>query len=210
MVPNRATSAFIIVDLQNDFCPGGALAVRGGDEVVPPINAIVGLFDRVVLTQDWHPSGHVSFASSWPGKAPYDSVDAAGISQVLWPDHCVQGSRGADFFAGLRTEVASLVLRKGFRARLDSYSCFYENDRRTPTGLDGWLRGLGLSELYFSGLATDFCVLYSVLDALALGYEVHVIEDAVRGVDFPAGSEAKALDEMRLRGAVFLRSEALR
>lgn len=210
MGPNRERSALIVVDVQNDFCPGGALAVSGGNEVAPPINAIAGLFDHVVLTQDWHPRGHVSFASSWPGKAPYDSVDEAGVSQVLWPDHCVQGSSGADFFPGLGTEVASLVLRKGCRARLDSYSCFFENDRRTPTGLDGWLKGLGLSELFFAGLATDFCVLYSVLDALALGYEVRVIEDAVRGVDFPAGGEAKALEEMRSRSAVFLRSEALR
>lgn len=207
--PNSEKCVLVVVDLQNDFCRGGALAVEGGDQVVAPINAIFPRFERVVLTQDWHPRGHVSFASSWPGKEIYESVEAEGIAQTLWPDHCLQGSSGADFHPGLRTERASIIVRKGFRPRLDSYSCFFENDRRTPTGLDGWLRGLGLSELYFAGLATDFCVLYSVLDALRLGYKVAVVADAVRGVDPPPGGARRAMDEMRSRGAAFIESGAL-
>jgi len=205
----RQHSALLVVDLQNDFCEGGALAVPGADSVVAPINAMQGRFDRVALSQDWHPLGHVSFASSWPGKSPFDSVDSGGIEQVLWPEHCVQGSAGAAFHPGLDTDRASLILRKGFRAGLDSYSCFFENDRRSATGLDGWLRSIGVSELYVAGLATDFCVLYTVLDALRLGYSVHVVEDAVRGVDLPAGSAARALDSMRREGASLIRSEEL-
>lgn len=206
---NIERRALIVIDLQNDFCPGGALAVGGGDQVLDPINSIVPGFERVVLTQDWHPRGHVSFASAWPGKKVYQSVEAEGLAQTLWPDHCVQGSPGADFHPGLRADRASLILRKGFRPRLDSYSCFLENDRRTPTGLDGWLRGLGLSELYFAGLATDFCVLYSVLDAIRLGYRATLVEDAVRGVDMPPGAAARAMDEMRAEGALLLESRVL-
>ena len=193
--------ALLIVDVQNDFCPGGALAVPGGDAVVDPVNRAAGLFRRVVLTQDWHPRAHVSFASSWPGKSPFDSVETGGLVQILWPDHCVAGSRGADFHPRLAADKAVLVQRKGTRAGLDSYSALFENDRATPTGLEGWLRGLGLRRLWFSGLATDFCVKYSALDALRLGFEVFVLEDAVAAVDVPAGSGAAALDEMRSAGA---------
>jgi nicotinamidase/pyrazinamidase len=207
---DRKRCALVIVDLQNDFCRGGTLAVPGGDEVVGPINAIAPRFDHVVLTQDWHPRGHVSFASAWPGRAVYDSVEAEGIPQVLWPDHCVRGSRGAALHPALEPELGSIVIRKGLRPRLDSYSCFFENDRSTATGLDGWLRSLRIAELYFAGLATDFCVQYSVLDAIRLGYEVKVVEDAVRGVDQPAGSAARALATMRGAGATFVRSEELR
>jgi nicotinamidase/pyrazinamidase len=206
---DRNRSALIVIDLQNDFCEGGALAVRDGDLIVGPVNAISPLFAHVVLTQDWHPRGHVSFASVWPGHALYDSVEADGIPQVLWPDHCIQGSRGADFHPDLDTDAASLILRKGMGARLDSYSAFFENDRTTPTGLDGWLRALGCSELYIAGLATDFCVLFTVLDALRLGYKVNIVEDAVRGVDLPPGGSARAVNEMRREGATFVQSASL-
>jgi nicotinamidase/pyrazinamidase len=195
--------ALLIVDLQNDFCPGGALAVPAGDAVVDPINRVAPLFRRVVLTQDWHPRAHVSFASSWPGKSPYDMVEAGGLSQVLWPDHCVAGSPGADFHPRLAANRAVLVQRKGASPGLDAYSALFENDRVTPTGLEGWLRGLGLRRLWFAGLATDFCVKYSVLDALRLGFDVVLLADAVAAVDFPAGSGAAALDEMRSAGANF-------
>ena len=197
------------MDLQNDFCEGGALAVPGGEEIAGPIDSIQPLFERIVLSQDWHPRGHISFASSWPGRKLYESVEAEGIAQVLWPDHCVQGTRGADFHPALDAGRASLILRKGFRPRLDSYSCFFENDRRTPTGLEGALRSAGVSELYFAGLAADYCVFYSVLDALRLGFAVRVVEDAVRGVDFPAGSVSRASADMRAAGAIFVLSEAL-
>ncbi|MDP3176569.1 MAG: bifunctional nicotinamidase/pyrazinamidase [Spirochaetaceae bacterium] len=193
--------ALLVVDVQNDFCPGGALAVPGGDAVVDPVNRVAGLFRRVVLTQDWHPRAHVSFASSWPGKSPFDSVQSGALVQILWPDHCVAGSQGADFHPRLAADKAVLVQRKGMRVGLDSYSALFENDRATPTGLEGWLRGLGLRRLWFAGLATDFCVKYSALDALRLGFEVFVLEDAVAAVDVPAGSGAAALDEMLSAGA---------
>jgi nicotinamidase/pyrazinamidase len=204
--PDKKRSVLLVVDLQKDFCDHGALAVEGGDSIVGAVNSLMTLFDRVVLSQDWHPRGHISFASSWPGRELYDSVEADGIPQVLWPDHCVQGSPGAAFHAGLDSDRASLIVRKGFRPRLDSYSCFFENDRSTPTGLDGWLRGLGLGEIYLAGLATDFCVLYTALDALRLGYSVKVLEDAVRGVDQPPGGAARAIGTMRREGVAFLKS----
>jgi nicotinamidase/pyrazinamidase len=206
---DRGRSALLVVDLQNDFCEGGALAVPGGGEIVAPINALARRFDRLVLSQDWHPEGHLSFASSWPGRAPYETVEADGIPQVLWPEHCVQGSPGSGFHPGLDASRASLVLRKGMRPRLDSYSCFFENDRASPTGLHGWLGELGLRELYVAGLATDFCVLYTVLDALRLGYSVRVVEDAVRAVDFPSGGGRSALDRMRREGALLVASAEL-
>lgn len=206
---DRNRSAFLVVDLQNDFCEGGALAVPGGGEVVGIVNSLVPRFDRVVLSQDWHPAGHVSFASSWPGRELYESVEAEGIPQILWPEHCVQGSPGAAFHPGLRTDGASLILRKGFRPRLDSYSCFFENDRKTSTGLDGWLRSTGVSELYVAGLATDFCVLYTALDALRLGLSVTVVEDAIRGVDQPSGSAGRALAEMKRKGVNFVDSGSI-
>lgn len=206
---DRKRSALVVVDLQNDFCTGGALAVEGGELVIGRVNSLFARFDRIVLTQDWHPKGHVSFASSWPGRSAYDTVEADGIPQFLWPDHCVLGSEGAAFHPALEVDRASILLRKGSSPRLDSYSCFFENDRKTPTGLDGWLRNVGVSELFFAGLATDFCVLYSVLDALRLGYEVLVLEDAVRGVDLPPGGVARAVITMRRMGARFLESAAL-
>jgi nicotinamidase/pyrazinamidase len=206
---DRKHSALIVIDLQNDFCTGGALAVERGELVAGPINALLPRFDHVVLTQDWHPKNHVSFASSWPGRTVYDTVEADGIPQILWPDHCIQGSVGADFLGGFHAEKASLILRKGSHERLDSYSCFFENDRKTPTGLDGWLRNLGIHQIFLGGLATDFCVLFSALDGLVLGYKVFVLEDAVLGVDIPPGGVARATTAMRRKGAVFLESEAL-
>lgn len=177
------TDVLLIVDVQNDFCPGGALAVPGGDEVVVPINRLAERFRHVVLTQDWHPVGHLSFASSHPGMAPMESIAAAYGPQVLWPDHCVQGTGGAAFHPELRTTNAELVLRKGYNRELDSYSAFYENDRSTPTGLAGYLRERGLSRVFLCGLAFDFCVRYSAEDAKRAGFGVVVIEDACRGID---------------------------
>ncbi|MDA8425568.1 MAG: bifunctional nicotinamidase/pyrazinamidase [Treponema sp.] len=198
--------ALLVVDVQNDFCPGGALAVPGGDEVIGPINRLIPAFRHVVLSQDWHPADHVSFASNWPGHAPYELVEAEGIQQLLWPDHCVQGSRGAEFRAGLDADRASLVLRKGARSRLDSYSVLFENDRTTKTGLDGWLRSLGVEELWLCGLASDYCVFYSAMDARKLGFGVVVVRDAVRGVDLPPGGVDRAFEAMRGAGVRFVES----
>ena len=202
MVINYPSSALIIVDVQNDFCPGGALAVEKGDEIIDPLNRLASLFagmaGRVVATQDWHPMGHASFASSHEGKNPGNTVDLSGPkgqgvkAQMLWPDHCVQGSRGADFHEALDLKPVNFIIRKGFRKGLDSYSAFFENDRKTPTGLDGFLKALSVNTLLFGGLATDYCVLYSALDAAALGFHVIVAGDAIRGVDLPAGSVKKA------------------
>jgi len=194
-----ATDAFLAIDVQNDFCPGGALAVPRGDEVVPVINRLVGRFPRVVLTQDWHPQGHVSFASSHPGRRPFERIPVAYGEQVLWPDHCVPGTRGAEFHPGLDTRAADLVVRKGSDPAIDSYSALYENDHRTPTGLAGYLRERGCGRLFLAGLATDFCVQYSALDARREGFEVFVVEDAVRGIDLD-GSLAAAWARMAEAG----------
>ena len=191
--------ALIVIDVQNDFCPGGALAVAGGDEIVAPINAMMDDFDAVVLTQDWHPSGHSSFASQHPGKAPFDLTQMPYGPQVLWPDHCVQGSDGAAFHPDLKTERADLIIRKGFRPGIDSYSAFFENDRTTPTGLEGYLRTRGISQLTLVGLATDFCVNFSAVDAAGLGFDVSVLQSACRGIDLD-GSLAAALSGMEEAG----------
>ena len=159
--------ALIVVDVQNDFCPGGALAVPGGDEVVAPVNALMKCFETVILTQDWHPAGHSSFAASHAGKSPFETVEMPYGTQVLWPAHCVQGTEGAAFHPGLRTD-GDLIIRKGFRPGIDSYSGFFENDQATPTGLDGYLRGRGVTGLTLAGLATDFCVAFTALDAARL------------------------------------------
>ncbi len=198
--------AFLVIDVQNDFCPGGALAVPGGDEVVPRINELAGRFEHVLLTQDWHPPGHLSFASSHAGKAPYETVELAYGSQILWPDHCVQGTPGAAFHPELRLDRAELVLRKGFRRAIDSYSAFFENDHRTPTGLAGYLRERGVETLYLAGLATDFCVQYSALDGRAVGFEVYVVEDAVRGID-TQGSLEEAWRQMDAAGVRVVSAE---
>ena len=189
----------LVVDVQNDFCPGGALAVPGGDEIVPVINRLARDFAHVILTQDWHPSGHSSFASAHPGRQPYDTVEAPYGPQTLWPDHCVQGTPGAAFHPGLDIPRAELVLRKGFRAAIDSYSAFRENDRRTQTGLAGYLRERGFARVTLCGLATDFCVLYSALDAREAGFAATVVLDACRGIDLD-GSLARATTAMRDAG----------
>jgi nicotinamidase/pyrazinamidase len=183
----------LVVDVQNDFCPGGNLAVPGGHEVVPMVNALARRFAHVLLTQDWHPAGHQSFASSHQGRKPYDTIEVAYGPQILWPDHCIQGSPGAEFREDLAIAHAALVIRKGFRAHIDSYSAFYENDRKTPTGLGGYLRERGVKRLYIAGLALDFCVRYSAEDARREGFDVVVIEDACRGID--VGGSIKATSE---------------
>lgn len=192
------TQALIVVDVQNDFCPGGALAVPGGDEVVAPINAMMAQFDAVILTQDWHPAGHSSFASAHPGKTPFETVEMPYGTQVLWPDHCVQGTGGAAFHKDLRTD-GDLIIRKGFRPAIDSYSGFFENDKTTPTGLEGYLRTRGISRLTLAGLATDFCVAFTALDAARLGFEVTVDLKACRAIDLD-GSLQAALGQMKEAG----------
>lgn len=189
------THALIVIDMQNDFCPGGALAVAGGDEIVTGINALMGDFDAVILTQDWHPAGHSSFASLHPGKAPFETVEMAYGTQVLWPDHCVQGSAGAAFHDALDTTRADLILRKGMNPAIDSYSAFFENDHETPTGLHGYLQTRGIDRLTMVGLATDFCVNFSAVDAARLGYAVTVKEALCRAIDLD-GSLAAAREGM--------------
>lgn len=192
--------ALIVIDVQNDFCPGGALAVTGGDAIVPGINAIMDDFAAVIFTQDWHPAGHLSFASSHPGHQPFDVTQMPYGPQVLWPDHCIQGTPGADFHPTLRTD-GDLIIRKGFRPAIDSYSAFFENDRTTPTGLDGYLRSRGLDNLTLVGLATDYCVAFSAVDAARLGYRVSVRTDLCRAIDLQ-GSQARMMDTMRDCGVI--------
>jgi len=189
----------LVVDIQNDFCPGGALAVPGGDAVVPVVNRLAHDFVHVVLTQDWHPAGHLSFASAHPGKHPFEIVEMTYGQQVLWPDHCVQGTPGAAFHPGLDIPHAELIIRKGFHLAIDSYSAFRENDRKTPTGLASYLRERGFERVTLCGLATDFCVVYSALDARAAGFAVSAVLDACRGLDVD-GSLARAFDDMRNAG----------
>jgi Amidases related to nicotinamidase len=193
--------ALIVIDVQNDFCPRGALAVADGDAVVAPINAMLGDFAVKVLTQDWHPADHASFAANHPGAAPFSLTEMPYGPQVLWPTHCVQGTDGAAFHPLLRTDPADLVIRKGFRPEIDSYSAFFENDRITPTGLEGYLRSRGVTTLVLAGLATDFCVAYSALDAARLGFAVTVRLDACRAIDLD-GSLGAALEQMRAAGVV--------
>ena len=198
----------LVVDVQNDFCPGGALGVPEGDVVVPVINRIQPGFAHVVLTQDWHPPGHQSFASTHPGHAPFETVEAAYGPQTLWPDHCVQGTPGAAFHPDLETTKAEMIVRKGTRAEIDSYSAFYENDHTTATGLAGYLRERGVTRVFICGLATDYCVHFSALDAARVGFEAMVIEDACRGIDLE-GSLAAANQAMAEAGVAFIASAAL-
>jgi nicotinamidase/pyrazinamidase len=198
------TEALVVIDVQNDFCPGGALAVAGGDGIIARINPLMAEFPTVVLTQDWHPAGHLSFAANHPGAAPFSTVQMPYGAQVLWPVHCVQGTDGAAFHPGLRTDAAHMVLRKGFRPGIDSYSAFFENDRRTTTGLDGWLRARGISSLTFVGLATDYCVAWSAIDAARLGFRARVLEGACRAIDLE-GSFARAQSQMRAAGVALER-----
>ncbi|MBO6524136.1 MAG: bifunctional nicotinamidase/pyrazinamidase [Balneolaceae bacterium] len=198
--------ALIIIDLQNDFCPGGKLAVPKGDEIVTTINSLLPYFDQVIQTQDWHPQDHSSFASNQSGKSEYETVSMDYGEQVLWPDHCVQGTRGAEFHPDLKTNDTRMIVRKGFRQEIDSYSVFFENDHQTKTGLDGFLSSFGIKKLFLCGLATDFCVKWSALDALKLGYEVYLIDDAVKAIDLN-GSEAAAIKEMKDAGVKFISSD---
>ena len=178
-----AQDVLIVVDVQNDFCPGGALAVPAGDQVIAPIHRIAPRFEHIVLTQDWHPANHTSFAATHPGKQSFETIELAYGAQTLWPSHCVQGSRGAEFHPALHLPQAELILRKGFRPQIDSYSAFFENDRATATGLAGYLRERGLTRIFLAGLAYDFCVGYSAIDARRLGFEAIVLRDTCRAID---------------------------
>lgn len=200
--------ALLIVDVQNDFCPGGALAVPNGDEIVPIINRLIPHFDHIIQTQDWHPEGHQSFASSHQGKHPYDTVELDYGTQVLWPDHCVQGTKGADFHPNLNVDKSQVIIRKGFRKHIDSYSTFFENDQKTTTGLTGYLNERGIKELYTVGLATDFCVKWSILDGIDQGFKMHIIKDAVRGIDLN-GSLVAAWEEVDDKGVHILTSDSI-
>jgi len=198
----------LIIDVQNDFCPAGALAVAEGDAVIPVVNRLSERFDHVVLTQDWHPPGHKSFATSHPGSAPFASVAMPYGPQTLWPDHCVQGTKGAEFHRDLVARDSELVLRKGFRKEIDSYSAFYENDRATKTGLNGYLRDRGLKRLFMCGLATDFCVAWSALDGRREGFPIIVLEDACRAIDLN-GSLVAARGEMLKAGITLSNSSQI-
>ena len=225
MTLNAATTLLLIIDVQNDFCPayvsasgtqhsGGTLAVNDGCAVVPPLNALAQALTskggRAAATQDWHPVGHVSFASSHNNKNPGDVIDTALVkSQALWPDHCVQGTPGAAFHEEFDLKPVSLIIRKGFRGELDSYSAFFENDQKTPTGLEGWIRGLGIQTVILGGLAADYCVFFSAMDCKNLGFNTIVASDAVRGVGIPEGSVEKAITAMKDAKIIFASSQEL-
>ena len=196
-------TALLVIDVQNDFCPAGALEVAGGNEIIPYINKEMVKYDCVVLTQDWHPKGHSSFAASHEGKNPLELIKMPYGDQVLWPDHCVQGSKGAEFHPELNIEQANAIIRKGSNPFIDSYSAFFENDRKTPTGLDGYLKSLEIEKINLVGLATDFCVNYSAQDAANLGYKVLVLEKMCRAIDLN-GSLAAAKSEMQDCGVEFI------
>lgn len=193
------TDVLGLVDVQPTFMPGGELPVMDGDAVVPVINRLLARFPHAFATQDWHPAGHSSFASAHPGRSPFEEIDMPYGRQVLWPDHALQGSANAALHRDLDLRRVELIIRKGFRPELDSYSAFFENDHTTPTGLDGWLRQRGFKRLFLAGLATDFCVAWSAEGAARLGYEVTVIEDACRGIDMPLGTGRTTMDEARGR-----------
>lgn len=200
--------ALLVIDIQNDFCPGGALAVHDGDTIIPIINQLSQQFEHIILTQDWHPQGHSSFASVHEGKAPYEVIQMSYGSQVLWPDHCIQGTDGADFHSELQATKAQLIIRKGFRKEVDSYSAFYENDHQTATGLAGYLKDSGIDTLYLVGLATDFCVKWSAIDGIQEGFDVYVIKDAVKGIDLN-DSVATAWAEMEAAGVKIIHASEL-
>jgi nicotinamidase/pyrazinamidase len=200
-----ADAVLLVIDVQNDFLPGGALAVPGGDEVIPVVNRLARRFANVILTQDWHPPGHVSFASQHAGRRPFETVTLPYGPQVLWPDHCVQGTAGAQLAAGLQVDRAQAVIRKGYHADTDSYSAFFEADRTTPTGLAGLLRERGVRRVFCCGLATDFCVAFSALDAQAAGFDTAVIDDACRAID-SAGSLAAARRDLAAAGVATIGS----
>ena len=198
--------ALIVIDLQNDFMPGGSLPVPDGDAVVPVVNRVMRNFDLVVASQDWHPAGHGSFASQHPGKKPGEVVDLNGLDQILWPDHCVEDTEGAAFHDDVATDHIAKIFHKGTDLGLDSYSTFFDNAHRKSTGMGDYLREQGVTDVYLLGLATDYCVKFSALDAIECGFKVHVIDDGCRGIDLHAGDVSKALDEMRAAGAEIVTS----
>ncbi|MGA8043634.1 MAG: bifunctional nicotinamidase/pyrazinamidase [Terracidiphilus sp.] len=202
------TDVLLVVDIQNDFCPGGALAVPDGDAVIAHILGCAQHFHHVILTQDWHPAGHTSFASSHPGRQPFETIQMPYGPQTLWPDHCIQGTPGAKFHPSLHLPQAELILRKGFRPHVDSYSAFFENDHTTPTGLDGYLRERGIQRVFLAGLAYDYCVGYSALDARRLGFEAIVLTDACRAINL-AGSAARMETNLTAAGVALIDSDAL-
>ena len=211
---NASKTLLLIIDVQNDFCPGGALAVNDGDSVTAPLNALSFALGkkggRIAATQDWHCEGHISFASSHSGKKSGEIIDTPLVKgQALWPDHCVQGTKGADFHAGLDLKPVSFFIRKGFNRELDSYSAFFENDRKTRTGLDGILKSLGMENVIIGGIATDYCVFFSAMDCKNLGFGTFVASDAVRGVGFPEGSAERAIAQMKSSGIEFFTSKEL-
>jgi nicotinamidase/pyrazinamidase len=201
--------ALICVDIQNDFCPGGALEVKGGDEVIPVANRLMAHFDLVVATQDWHPANHKSFAAMHPWRYPGNVIDLNGIEQILWPIHCVQGSFGAEFAPGLHTDAFEKVFVKGTDPEIDSYSGFFDNGHSKATGLGEYLKEKGVQDVYILGLALDVCVKFTVLDALTLGFKTHLVEDGSRGVDLNEGDSDKAISEMRKKGAIIAQSDQI-
>lgn len=207
-MPISPRTALLVIDVQNDFIPGGQLAVPEGDLIVPLINRLAGQFKQVVISQDWHPAGHASFASSHPGRQPYDLIQLPYGEQMLWPDHCIQGSRGAEFHSGLDLPHAQLIIRKGCNPDIDSYSAFLEADRVTTTGLAGYLKERGIDTVYMVGLALDFCVMFSALDARAAGFNTFVVLDACRAIDLN-GSRATAIERMQVAGVGLIQSTEL-
>ena len=205
----KKNNALIIVDVQNDFCPGGKLAVPDGDKIIQTINKLSNKFEKVIATQDWHPENHLSFAVNHPGKKEFEVFDYKGIKQVLWPAHCVSGTPGADFHPDLTIKNINLILRKGSNPEIDSYSAFRENDRTTMTGLEGYLKSLEIKEIYLCGLALDYCIFYSAMDAKELGFETFVIIDGTKGIDSPIGNIDKSLNVMKEAGIKIVESKDL-
>jgi nicotinamidase/pyrazinamidase len=202
-------NALVVGDVQNDFCPGGRLPVQEGDKTIPIINSITKKFYKVIGVQDWHPENHVSFARNHPGKKPNEEIEVNGIKQVLWPAHCVIDTKGAEFHPDLNTSVFHIIVRKGMHPRIDSYSAFMENDKKTYTGLDGYLKGLHITQVFFCGLALDYCVFYSAMDAITFGFETYVIVDATRGINVPDSNVEQALSSMKERGITIIKSTEL-
>lgn len=203
------TKALILVDIQNDFCPGGSLAVSEGDKIVPVVNSIIDKFDNVIATQDWHPESHISFAANNPGKKVNDLIELNGSPQVMWPVHCTQNSKGAEFVDLLDTEKITKVIKKGTDKNVDSYSGFYDNDHKNSTGLGDYLKEKNINEIYVTGLATDYCVKYTVIDALNLGLKVNLIADACRGVNLNPDDSVNAIKDMEKAGANIITSQDL-
>ncbi len=201
--------ALVVVDIQNDFCPGGALEVTQGDEIIPIVNRIMISFNKIIATQDWHPQNHQSFASNNEGSAPYDVINLGVTEQVLWPDHCIMGTTGSEFHKDLHTDHFDLIIRKGQHREIDSYSGFLENDKITETGLRGYLQGLELKTIYIAGLATDYCVFYTAIDAVNYGFNVYLIEDACRGIDVPENNIKNSLESMKKAGIQIIQSDEI-